>query len=69
MLADATTEVGHRGFVADAPAMAALLYDFLTHPEYRAAVKREFDGLDGLFGEYIDALQKAYVKPAVPEAK
>jgi amidohydrolase len=69
MLADATTEVGHRGFVADAQAMAALLYDFLTHPEYRAAVKREFDGLDGLFGEYIDALQKAYVKPAVPEAK
>jgi amidohydrolase len=69
MLADATTEVGHRGFVVDAQAMAALLYDFLTHPEYRAAVKQEFDGLSGLFDQYIDALQKAYVKPNVPDPK
>ena len=69
MLADATTEVGHRGFVVDAQAMAALLYDFLTYPEYRAAVKREFDGLNGLFGEYIGDLQKTYPQPNVPAPK
>ncbi len=42
MLADATTEVGHKGFVIDAEAMASLLFDFATHPDYRAAVKKEF---------------------------
>jgi amidohydrolase len=69
MEADALTDVGHQGFVVDAQAMTALLYDFATHPDYRAAVKREFDGIKALFGEYQDALKKAYPVPAVPDPK
>jgi amidohydrolase len=69
MEADALTEVGHQGFMVDAQAMTALLYDFATHPDYRAAVKREFDGIKALFGEYQDALKKAYPVPTVPDPK
>jgi amidohydrolase len=69
MEADALTDVGHQGFIVDAEAMAALLYDFATHPDYRAAVKREFTGIQGFFGEYQDALQKVYSVPNVPEPK
>ena len=65
MEADALTDVGHHGFVVDAQAMAALLFDFATRPEYRAAVKREFDTMKALHGEYVDALQKVYVTPKV----
>ena len=32
MEADALAEIGHKGFVVDAEAMTALLYDFATHP-------------------------------------
>ena len=67
MEADALTDVGHQGFVVDAEAMAALLYDFATHADYRAAVKREFDGIKALFGEYQDALNKVYATPNVPD--
>ena len=69
MEVDALNETGHRGFVADAQAMAALMYDFLTHPEYRALVRREFEGQRSLFAEYLEALKKAYVIPAVPEPR
>ena len=69
MEADALTEVGHQGFVVDAQAMAALLYDFATSAEYRAAVKREFTGIQQLFGEYQQALQKVYPVPAVPDPR
>ena len=69
MEADALTEVGHGGFLVDAQAMTALLFDFATHPDYRAAVKREFDGIKAFFGEYQEALKKAYPVPAVPEPK
>ena len=69
MEADALTDVGHQGFVVDAEAMTALLYDFATHPDYRAAVKREFDGIRALFGEYQQALQKAYTIPKVPDPR
>src|SRR2546425_13251737 len=48
MEADALTEVGHRGFVVDAQAMAAVLFDFATRPDYRAAGKREFETPQGL---------------------
>ncbi|MBI3567174.1 MAG: peptidase dimerization domain-containing protein [Gemmatimonadetes bacterium] len=65
MLADATGPIGHAGFLVDAQAMAALLYDFATHADYRASVKREFDTTKALFGEYIAALQKAYPLPVV----
>ena len=69
MEADALTEVGHRGFVTDAQAMAALLYDFATRPEYRALVKREFATTKALFGEYQKALEKTYATPKVPDPK
>jgi hypothetical protein len=64
---DALAEVGHHGFVVDAQVMAAVLFDFATRPEYRAAVKREFDGIHALFGEYQEALKSAYPLPNVPE--
>ncbi|PYT17398.1 MAG: hypothetical protein DMG59_07430 [Acidobacteria bacterium] len=69
MEADALTDVGHHGFTVDAQAMAALLYDFLTRADYRAQVKREFDGIHSLFDEYRAALRKAYAKPSVPEPR
>jgi hypothetical protein len=46
--------------------MAALLFDFATHAEYRAAVKKEFDGIKALYAEYEEALRKTYVVPRVP---
>src|ERR1700730_7972714 len=67
MEADALTDVGHQGFQVDAQAMAALLFDFATHADYRAAVKREFEGIKALFGEYQEALKKTYTVPKVPE--
>jgi len=69
MEADALTAIGHNGFVADAQAMTALLYDFLTRPDYRAAVQKEFDGIRVLFDEYRESLKKVYGKPNVPEPK
>jgi amidohydrolase len=67
MDADNLKEIGHKGFTIDAEAMTAVLFDFATHPDYRAAVKKEFDGMKALFGEYQDALKKVYVKPSVPQ--
>jgi hypothetical protein len=61
--------VGHAGFTVQAQAMAALLHDFATRPEYRAAVRKEFDGLKALFGEYVAALEKAYAVPVVADPK
>ncbi len=69
MEADALTSVGHQGFVVDAEAMTALLYDFATNADYRAAVKKEFDGIKVLFSEYQQALQKVYTVPVVPDPK
>lgn len=67
MLDDALTDVGHHGFLVDADTMAAVLYDFATHPEYREAVKTEFARIHTLFGEYQRALEKAYPLPQVPD--
>src|SRR6266705_2126157 len=67
MEADALGEVGHHGFLVDAQAMAAVLYHYATDAPYRAVVKREFDGLKGLYGEYLAALRGAYPLPTVPE--
>jgi hypothetical protein len=61
--------VGHNGFTIQSQAMAALLHQFATRPEFRAAVKKEFDGIKGLFGEYLQALEKTYKNPAVGEPK
>ena len=67
MEADALGEVGHHGFLVDAQAMTALLFDVATHPDYRAAIKREFDTIKTLFGEYQEALKRAYTVPRVSE--
>lgn len=55
--------------MVDAESMTALLFDYATHPDYRVAVKEEFDGIKALFGEYQEALRKVYTSPAVPEPK
>ena len=64
---DALGAVGHQGFTVDAQAMAALLFDFATHAEYRAMVKREFQTIKSLHDEYLAALRKVYVLPKVAE--
>ena len=69
MDADNLKEIGHKGFTVDAEAMTAVLFDFATHPEYREAVKKEFDGIKVLFGEYQAALKKTYTVPNVPDPK
>jgi len=69
MDADNLKEIGHKGFTIDAQAMAAVLFDFATHADYRAAVKKEFDGIKALFGEYQAALKKVYTVPTVPDPK
>ena len=69
MESDALGEIGHHGFVVDAESMAALLFDFATQPDYRAAVKQEMAGIKALFGEYQEALKKVYPVPNVPDAK
>ena len=67
MLDDALTDIGHKGFLIDAETMAAVLFDFATHPEYREAVKTEFARIHTFFGEYQKALEKAYPLPQVPD--
>ena len=69
MDADNLKPIGHKGFSVDAQAMAAILFDFATQADYRAAVRKEFDGIKVLFGEYQAALKKVYTVPAVPEPK
>jgi amidohydrolase len=69
MDADNLKEIGHKGFTVDAQTMAAVLFDFATRADYRAAVKKEFDGIKALFGEYQDALKKVYTVPTVPEPR
>jgi amidohydrolase len=69
MDADNLKEIGHKGFIVDAQAMAAVLFDFGTRADYRAAVKKEFDGIKALFGEYQEALKKVYTVPTVPDPK
>jgi amidohydrolase len=60
MLEDAFAEIGHRGFLLDARIEAAILYDFLTHPDFRAKVKEEHQTLAGLLEAYEAKLREAY---------
>lgn len=69
MEANALDSVGHQGFVVDAQAMAALLFDFATRADLRAAVKREFDTTKKLFGLYQKGLKEAYTSPVVRDPK
>jgi amidohydrolase len=64
---DALSPVGHQGFLADAQAMAALLFDFATRPDYRATVKREFDTIRGLHDAYLADLRKTYLPVKVSD--
>jgi amidohydrolase len=64
---DALGPVGHQGFVVDAQSMAALLFDFATRADYRATVKKEFETIRALHGEYLDDLKKVYAVPKVAE--
>ncbi|MEP7117398.1 MAG: peptidase dimerization domain-containing protein [Acidobacteriota bacterium] len=61
--------VAHKGFTVQAQAMASLLFDFATSEPYRAVVKKEFDGIKGLFTEYLQALEKTYQVPKVADPK
>jgi amidohydrolase len=66
---DNVKPVAHTGFTVQAQAMASLLHDFATNEPYRAAVKKEFDGIKALFSEYLQALEKTYQVPKVADPK
>ena len=59
---DSFEEVGHTGFVLDAQIMAAVLFDFLEDPDFRAAVAREHAEMAGLFDAYLAGLEAAYAQ-------
>ena len=63
MEADALSEVGHNGFITDAQAMAAVLFDFATNSQLRQMVKDEHRVMKTLFIEYQKVLESAYVVP------
>ena len=69
MESDAMAPIGHNGFRVDAETMAAVLFDFATNADYRAAVKKEFNGLQALMGDYQASLRTVYSIPKVPEPK
>ncbi len=60
MLEDDFQEIGHRGFLLDAKIEAAILYDFLTHPEFRKKVQQEHRVLADLQGRYEEELRRVY---------
>lgn len=60
MLDDTFNEIGHTGFRISAEIMSSIVYDFLTRPELRDAVREEQGALAGLLDEYHDALREAY---------
>lgn len=66
---DSFKPVGHDGFVVQAKGMAALLLDFATRDDFRAAVQKEFAHTKAQFEAYLDALDKVYVTPVVPDPK
>jgi len=57
---DTFADIGHKGFLLDAQIEAAVLFDFLTRPELRAAVSEEHKTLAGLQGQYLAALRRVY---------
>jgi len=57
---DTFAEIGHHAFLIDAQIEAAVLFDFLTHPELRTAVAQEHHTLAGLQGQYLNALRRVY---------
>jgi amidohydrolase len=59
---DSMKDVGHTGFLMDAKIMAAVLFDFLEDPDFRALVKREHQEMAGLFDQYLAGLEAAYAQ-------
>jgi amidohydrolase len=57
---DTFAAIGHKAFVLDAQLEAAVLFDFLTHAELRAAINEEHRTLAGLQGQYLNALRRVY---------
>jgi amidohydrolase len=60
MLEDTFNEIGHTGFRISAEIMTSVLYDYLTRPELRDAVREEHETLAGLLDQYHEALRAAY---------
>ncbi len=57
---DTFADIGHHAFLLDAQIEAAVLYDFLTAPEFRRAVQEEQHTLAGLQTQYLTALRGVY---------
>ncbi|PYO37192.1 MAG: hypothetical protein DMD37_02200 [Gemmatimonadetes bacterium] len=57
---DNFADIGHTGFLFDAKIEAAILYDFLTTPSFRAAVVEEHRTLAGLQDRYLAELRRVY---------
>jgi len=64
---DTFAEIGHKAFVIDAQIEAAVLYDFLTSADLRAAVREEHKTLAGLQGEYLNVLRRVYAPEIGPD--
>jgi len=60
MLEDTFSDIGHTGFRISAETMSSVLYDFLTKPELREAVREEHTMLAGLLDQYHESLRAAY---------
>lgn len=60
MLEDTFNDVGHTGFRISAEIMTAIVYDYMTRPELRDAVREEQETLAGLLDAYHAALREAY---------
>lgn len=60
MLEDAFDPIGHRAFLLDARIEAAILYDFLTRPDFRRKVEEEHRVLAGLQERYEEELRDVY---------
>ena len=57
---DNFADIGHKAFLIDAQLEAAVLFDFLTRSELRAAVSEEHKTLAGLQGQYLAVLRRVY---------
>lgn len=57
---DTFADIGHHAFLLDAQIEAAILYDYLTAPEFRRAVTEEHRMLAGLQDRYLAALRRVY---------
>jgi amidohydrolase len=66
---DATAEIGHHGFIVDAEAMTALLFDYATKPAFREVATREFKVIQQEFEAYENNLKTAYPIPNVLDPK